>query len=593
MSRLLPKNLGGQERLAEGVKFTMPMFLTAVVFSFFINLLMFVSPLYMLQIYDRVVTSRSETTLLALTILAGLLILVYAVLEGLRSRILVRAGLLFDEKIAGPVFAAIHRSNVRMPAGGHVQCLRDIDILREFLTGSGLISLCDAPWFPIFVAACFMLHPWFGFIALFGSLVTLGLTVLNEKMTKKELDSASLANSRASQSANAVFRNTEVLQAMGMVESFKQIWLGQHGAVLASQAIASDRAGVIIAFTKFFRIFLQTIILGTGAYLVIVREISPGAIVAGSILVGRALQPIEMAVGNWKGFIAARSAYARLQILFNVAGNESSRMALPRPKGALHISDLVAGAPGASQSPILKGISFDLAPGEVVGVIGPSAAGKSSLARVLVGVWPVLRGSVRLDGSDLVHWDPQQLGRYIGYLPQDVELFAGTVAQNIARFQDGESKLVINAADLAGCHELIQHLVDGYNTQIGDGGHTLSGGQRQRVALARALYGQPSFVVLDEPNANLDAAGEEALLRAIRRLKTLQTTVVIISHKVNILAAVDKIVVMADGAVQSFGPRDAILQRLIASPVPNPRPGTPTPPSSEPTGLARASGGAA
>jgi ATP-binding cassette subfamily C protein len=311
--------------------------------------------------------------------------------------------------------------------------------------------------------------------------------------------------------------------------------------------------------------FLQTIILGTGAYLVINREISPGAIVAGSILVGRAMQPIEVVVGHWKGFVAARAAYDRLLSLFKLVGDAPSRMALPSPRGAVQVSELISAAPGKPQMVILKGISCEIAAGEVIGIVGPSAAGKSSLARVLVGVWPILRGAVRLDGNDLSHWDPQQLGRYIGYLPQDVELFSGTVAQNIARFQDGDSDLIIQAAMLAGCHDLIQQLSDGYNTQIGDGGHTLSGGQRQRIALARALYGQPSFIVLDEPNANLDASGEAALLRAVQQLKELRSTVVIISHKMNILAAVDKVMIMADGMVKSFGPRDAVLQPLIAS----------------------------
>lgn len=441
-----PSDRGAQARLREGIKLTLPVFITAVVFSFFINLLMFVSPLYMLQIYDRVVTSRSIPTLVALTTLAGALILVYAVLQGLRARLLVRAGLTFDKEIADPVFEAIHRGNVRVPNGGHVQCLRDMDVLREFLTGSGLISLCDAPWFPIFIAACFLLHPLFGFIALGGSVLTLALTVMNEVITKKQLNLATMANARATQNAHAVFRNTEVLQAMGMVQPLKQMWLDQHESVLSLQAIASDRAGVIVAFTQFFRMFLQTIILGTGAYLVIVSELSPGAIVAGSILVGRAMQPIEGAVGNWKGFIAARSAFARLQTLFDVAGDQPKRLSLPRPTGKLNISQLIASAPGKEQALILKGVTCELAPGEVMGVIGPSGAGKSSLARVLVGVWPVLRGTVRLDGNDLSHWDPQQLGRHIGYLPQDVELFAGTVAQNISRFRDGDPELVIKAA---------------------------------------------------------------------------------------------------------------------------------------------------
>ena len=553
-----------QVSLEHGVKETYPIFVAAIIFSFFINLLMFVSPLYMLQIYDRVISSRSIPTLIALTALAGVLLFIYAVLEGLRSRVLVRAGLMFDERIAEPVFEAIHRGNVRMPSGGFVQCLRDMDTLREFLTGSGLIALCDAPWFPIFVFACFLLHPWFGFIALFGSMATLGLTLLNDVMTKKFLNAATMASARAGQSAGAVFRNTEVLQAMGMVPAMKQIWLHEHDKVLTAQALASDRAGVIVSFTKFFRMFLQTIILGTGAYLVIEREISGGSIVAGSILVGRALQPIEMAVGNWKGFVAARASYARLKNLFMVAGAIPERMSLPRPNGVLTVSELVGAAPSNPQQIILKGISFSVNAGEVVGVVGPSGAGKSSLVRTLVGVWPVIRGSVRLDGNDLDHWDPHELGRHIGYLPQDVELFSGTIAQNISRFDEGEPGDIMKAARLAGCHELIQGLSEGYNTQIGESGHALSGGQRQRVALARALYGEPRLIVLDEPNASLDTEGEEALMLAIQQIKKSGSTVILVTHKINILAATDKILFLADGLVKAFGPRGAVLQQLGA-----------------------------
>ena len=566
-----------QELLLSGVRATVPVFVAAIIFSFFINLLMFVSPLYMLQIYDRVITSRSEPTLVALTVLAAVLICIYAVLEMLRSRLLVRAGLLFDEKIASPVFNAVHRGNLRQPGANHVQSLRDVDTLREFLTGSGLIAMCDAPWFPIFVFACFLLHPLFGYLALAGSAITLGLTFLNEKMTKNQLNSAGRASMMANQNAQSMFRNAEVMHAMGMLESVKRIWTKHHVNTLQLQASASDRAGLIVAATKFFRMFLQTAILGTGAYLVIQKELSPGAMIAGSILIGRALAPIELAVGSWKGFVAARSSFERLRVLFTVAGAEPDNMSLPRPQGALQVSDLIASAPGQNEV-ILKGVTFGLAAGEAVGVVGPSAAGKSSLARVLVGVWPVLRGAVRLDGSDLSHWNPEELGRYVGYLPQDVELFAGTVAQNIARFQEIDTEQVIFAAQLAGCHELIQHLPQGYNAQIGEGGQALSGGQRQRIGLARALYGRPSFVVLDEPNANLDAAGEEALLTAIQNLRAMKTTVVIITHKINILSAVDKILVMADGAVKAFGVRDVVLQSLMGprvvstSPAPAPAP---------------------
>jgi ATP-binding cassette, subfamily C, bacterial len=563
MNQISDSRYHHQEVLAAGVRATLPVFATVIVFSFFINSLLFVSPLYMLQIYDRVITSRSETTLFSLTVLAAILIGVYAALETLRSRLLVRAGLSFDEKIAEPVFNAVHRGNLRQPGGNHSQALRDIDTVREFLTGVGLIALCDAPWFPLFVFAAFLLHPWFGFIAFGASAITLGLTLLNEIATKKSLNAASRAAMMANQTAQSMSRNTEVLQAMGMLRAIKTSWTQQHGSTLTLQASASDRAGAIVAGTKFFRIFMQTAILGIGAYLVIQRELSAGQMIAASILIGRAMQPIEVVVGNWRGFVAARSAFARIRGLFSLAGVEPARMSLPRPEGTLQVADLIVAAPGPGNPPILKGVSFNLEPGEVIGVVGPSAAGKSSLARALVGVWPALRGDARLDGSDLSHWNSEELGRHIGYLPQDVELFAGTVAQNIARFQDIDTESVIFAAQLAGCHGLIQRLAHGYNSQIGEGGQTLSGGQRQRIALARALYGNPSLIVLDEPNANLDTAGEEALLAAIQKLKATRTTVVIISHKINVLAGVDKIPIMADGTVQAFGTREAILPRLI------------------------------
>jgi ATP-binding cassette subfamily C protein len=544
-----------------GMKSTMPAFATAIVFSFFINLLMFISPLYMLQIYDRVLASRSITTLVGITVIAAFLLFVYALLEMLRSRILVRAGLIFDDKIATPVFDAVHRGNLRQPGGGHTQALRDIDSIREFLTGSGLISFCDAPWFPVFVAASFVLHPWFGFIALAGMLIILSLTVINELVTKKPLSDASKAGIKANLGAQATFRNGEVLQAMGMLDALRSRWTEDHRAVLSRQAEASDRAGQIVAATKFFRLFLQTAILGTGAYLTINGSISPGSMIAASIIIGRALQPVEMAVGNWKSFVAARGALHRIQGLFEIAGTQPTRMSLPRPAGNLSIESLVAGAPG-QPSPLVRGISLQLSEGEIMGVVGPSAAGKSSLVRAIVGVWPILGGSVRVDGSHIAHWDPQELGQYVGYLPQDVELFSGTVAENIARFQNVDEQAVVAAAQVAGCHELIQHLREGYNTQIGEGGQALSGGQRQRIGLARALYGNPSLVVLDEPNANLDAAGEEALLRALQRLKASGASAVIVTHKMNVLSAADKILIMEAGTTKAFGKRDEILSRL-------------------------------
>lgn len=549
--------------LKAGLRAIMPTVKSVVVFSMCINLLLFVSPLYMLQVYDRVLSSRSVGTLISITIIAGVLLAVYGLLEMVRTRVLVRAGILFDEKVAQPAFNAIHYAMLRKPDSSQVQALRDVDQLREFLTGAGLIAFCDAPWFPIFVFAAFLLHPWFGWIAIIGSLVIWSLTLLNEILTKRDLTEATSASMNALQRAATTFRNVEVLQAMGMLGALRSIWSGIHLRHMGWQGRASDRAGALIASTKFVRAFLQIVILGTGGYLAIQREITPGGIIAGSIIIGRALQPMEVAVGNWKGFVAARGAYRRLKGLFDMVGTATSRMSLPRPKGAVSVEAVIAAAPGQREA-ILRGISLQLPHGEALCIVGPSGAGKTTLARVLVGIWHIASGAVRLDGYDLSQWDSQELGQYIGYLPQDVELFSGTVAQNISRFQDdAPPEEVIAASVLAGCHEMIQHMGEGYNTQIGEGGQALSGGQRQRVALARALYGNPSLIVLDEPNSNLDGAGEEALTAAIQELKRRGTTVVLITHKLNILAIADRVLVMSGGTVQGYGPRDEILSQLM------------------------------
>jgi ATP-binding cassette subfamily C protein len=554
-----------EESLHKGIRAIAPAFVTAVIFSFFINLLMFVPALYMLQIYDRALGTRNLVTLGEITVIAVFLLMVWAALETLRSRLLVRAGLLFDERFAVPMFRMVHRGLLRQPNMFSQQYLRDVDVIREFLTGAGLIAFCDLPWFPVYVGVSYLLHPWFGYIAVGGGIMTLLLALLNEVMTRKKLLEASKASMTAANDAQAAFRNTEVVHAMGMLEALVERWSKHHREVLRLQARASDRAGAIIASTKFFRVFLQTVILGTGAYLAIEHEISAGMMIAASIIIGRSLQPIEIVVGNWKSFLAAREAFGRMKLLYLAVGVEPERMPLPRPRGVLTVEKVTAGAPGG-KSLVLKDVSLTLGAGELLGVVGPSAAGKSSLARVIVGVWQVAGGAVRLDGSEISHWDPQQLGEHVGYLPQDVELFAGSVAENIARFGPVDNEAVIAAAQLAGCHELIQKLPDGYNTNIGDSGQVLSGGQRQRIALARCLYRSPSFLVLDEPNANLDVAGEEALLWAIHQLKAAGTTVVLITHKVNILSVVDKIVVLGDGMVQAFGRKEEVLRRLTGTP---------------------------
>ncbi|WP_310349861.1 type I secretion system permease/ATPase [Methylobacterium sp. BE186] len=550
--------------LSHGLRSMRPMLATAFIFSFFINILLFVSPLYMLQIYDRVLSSRNETTLFGITLIAAFALAVYAALELLRARILVRGGMIFDRKIAGPVFDAVHRGTLRRPGAGHETALRDVDTLREFLTGSGLLAFCDVPWTPIFLIACFILHPWFGWMALIGGGVILGLTLVNEIATRRALEAANHASGAAGQQARATFRNGEVLHAMGMLASLRELWRVRHDEVLLLQALASDRAGIVVAATRFVRMFLQTMVLGVGAYLAIHREISAGSMIAASIIIGRALAPIELVVANWKGFTAARAGYRRLTELVSVAGPEPHRVVLPRPEGRIQAESVSVAAPG-SGVPILRDVSFAIEPGRVVGVIGPSAAGKSTLVRALTGVWPLLSGAVRIDGSELGHWDPQALGRHIGYLPQDVELFDGTVAQNIARFsaEDEDEDAIIAVARKAGCHALIQGLPDGYNTRIGPGGHGLSGGQRQRIALARALYGRPSLVVLDEPNASLDQAGEAALMEAVAALREEGTTVIIVTHKLSILTGADEVLVMSGGAVQAFGAAEQVLPQIV------------------------------
>ena len=556
--------------ISEAFRATRPGFLTAIFFSFFINILAFVGPLYMLQIYDRVITSRNTMTLIALTVIAAFLLIVYASLEKIRSAILVRLGILFSTLARSRLFDAVLRGNLLQPGRGHTQALRDLDTIREFLTGSGLISFCDAPWVPIFVLGCFILHPWYGYIATAGAVLIFCFAIANELLTRRHLKAASTNAIVAGSYASATFRNAEVLHAMGMLPGLRDRWMTRQDEGLLLQAAASDRAGHLVAASKFTRAFLQVAILGTGAYLSIEQESTPGAMIAASIIMGRALAPVEIAVANWKGFVATRSAYDRIMRLFGILPEEVEKMPLPAPEGHLSVENIVVVPPG-SREPVLRGISFALRPGEVLGVLGPSAAGKSSLARVLVGVWPPSIGKVRIDGAELNHWAPERLGRHIGYLPQDVELFSGTIAENIARFSDQDEEKIIAAARLSGVHDMVQAMPAGYNTQIGEGGFALSGGQRQRIGLARALYGKPAYIILDEPNASLDADGEAALLSAIQQLRQEGCTVVLITHKTNILATIDKILVLSHGQIAGFGSRDEILAKLLGprlAPVP-------------------------
>jgi PrtD family type I secretion system ABC transporter len=546
----------------KGLAAAKPALTAVIVFSFVINLLILAGPLYMLQVYDRVLASRNVTTLLFLTLILAFCYAVMAVLELVRSQVLIRAGVKFDRVANADVFRSVQRSTLRRSGAPPVQALRDVDSVREFFTGAGFLALLDFPWVPIYIFASFLINFWFGVFVLVASVITLILALCNEYATKTRLDKAQTAAISASNYASTTFRNSEVLHAMGMVEALRARWSRQHESVLSWQAAASGRAGLLVALAKFHRTLTQSLVLGLGALLVLKAEITPGMMIAASIIIGRALQPVEIAIGNWKGFTNMRSAYARVQALLRETAAPSQKIELPVPVGHLTLENVVALAPGR-QTPVLRGVSINIPPGSALAVIGPSAAGKSSLARVMTGIWPVASGSVRLDGSDLGHWDPEDLGVHLGYLPQDVELFSGTIAENIARFTEARDEEIIEAAMLAGVHEMIQKMPEGYNSQIGDGGQVLSGGQRQRIGLARALFRLPCLIILDEPNANLDAAGEQALVEAFVALKKQNRTVVVVTHKMNILSNVDYIVVMKDGAIQSAGPRDEVLAKMM------------------------------
>jgi len=535
-------------------------FSATVVFSFFINLLMLVAPLYMLQVYDRVLSSRNETTLIMLTIIAAGLLVVFGLLELIRSRVLVRIGWKLDEKLNADVFKAVFARSVMKGGGGNSQSLRDLDSVREFLTGQGLIAFCDAPWVPVFLAVVFMFHPLLGFVALAGAIIIFTLALSNEFATRKPLAEASKESVSADSFVTTSLRNAEAVQAMGMMPGILERWRKKHADVLSRQSLASDRAGAILASSKSIRMMLQVGILGTGAYLAIQREITPGTMIAASILMGRALAPVESAVGQWRGFIKARSAFSRLNELMLAQEDDRDPMPLPAPTGEISAENAVVVPPG-TRTPVLRGVRFKIEPGETLGVIGPSGAGKSSLARALMGIWPVASGGIRLDGADIHDWDKTQLGPYLGYLPQDVELFEGTVAENIARFREVDPDEVVRAAKRAGVHEMILRLPNGYDTEIGASGQSLSGGQRQRVGLARALYNDVRVVLLDEPNANLDTAGEKALLNALAEMKKAGVTVIMITHRPPLLGTADKVLALDNGQVQAFGPRQEVLQK--------------------------------
>ncbi len=536
-------------------------FRTVGVFSAIINVIMLIPALYMLQVYDRVLSSRNETTLLMLTMMVLGAYLLMSALEFIRSFVLIRVGAQLDMKMNKRIYTAAFEQNLKREGGNAGQALQDLTNIRQFLTGNGLFAFFDAPWFPIYLGVIYLFEPLLGMFALGGTVVLIALAYVNEVITKKPLAEASTMAVASNNLATNNLRNAEVISAMGMLPNLMARWFKLHSRFLQLQAEASEKAATVTALTKFIRMSMQSMILGLGALLVLDGKITPGMMIVASILMGRATAPVDQLIGVWRNWSSTRSSYQRLNKLLEANPAHDVGMSLPKPLGQVSVEAVMAAPPGSAVA-VIKNLSFALAPGDVLGIIGPSGAGKSTLARLLVGVWPTAVGKVRLDGADVYHWNKDELGPSIGYLPQDVELFAGTVSENIARFGEIDSEKVILAAKRAGVHDMILHFPQGYDTPLGDGGGGLSGGQKQRLGLARAMYDDPSLIVLDEPNSNLDDVGEQALVAAINDLRSRGKTIILITHRTSALSTTNKLLLLRDGVAQLFGPSGQVLAEL-------------------------------
>ncbi|MBL4906908.1 MAG: type I secretion system permease/ATPase [Sneathiella sp.] len=536
-------------------------FIVVALFGLGINLLMLTAPLFMMQVFDRVITSRNTDTLLLLMLIAGVALVTMSSLEAVRTFVLVRLSGWLDRRLGGSALTASILATLKTGEDANIQGLRDLSTFRSFLTGPSIFPILDAPFAPIFLGIMFLLHPLLGIISLIGACLLFSLALLNELVTRKALAQAGQNSIAAMNQADAAARNADVIEAMGMMPNLIDKWNKSHAGSLEFQGKASDRGGIISALSKFMRSVLQIGVSSAGAWLVIAGDMTPGSMIAGSIIMGRALAPVEQAIGSWKGFLGARSAYSRLKAKLNAAPDIDNAMPLPRPSGAIDVEAVSYVHPGSSE-PVLRNVSFRINPGETVGLIGPTAAGKSTLARILIGNLTPRSGHSRLDNMNMAEWPANDRGQYVGYLPQDIELFSGTIRENISRMGDGSPEDVIAAADKAGVHDMILRLEKGYETQIGEGGAALSGGQRQRIALARAVYGNPCFLVLDEPNASLDSVGESALMEAMESLRAEGMTIIVIAHRPNILQHVDKILVLRNGMVDDFGFREDVLEKL-------------------------------
>lgn len=537
-------------------------FLVIGVFSVGASLLMLAGPLYMLQIYDRVINTGNVDTLIAISIMLVLALVVFALLEGLRTLVAQRVGVWVDRKLFGPTLAGGIASALS-GTGASAQGLRDVTAVRTYLASPAIFPLFDAPIAPLFVLILFIMHPILGIIAIAGAIVLFLIALANELVTRKALQQASGASSQTFNNADAAVRNADVIAAMAMMPALARRIDDSAEAWRAQQLRAGGRSGMLGAAAKGLRLLLQSVVLGAGAWLVLGGELTPGMMIAGSIMLSRALAPVEQAITAWQGLVNAQAAWKRLKDVLANRPALGVGTELPEPKGNLVADGVVYQPPGAPE-PVLRGISFNIPAGTAVGIIGPTGSGKTTLARVIVGTRKAQRGAVRLDNADMSVWDPLDRGRHVGYLPQDIELFEGTVKENIARLGDAEDAEVIEAAQLAGVHDLILKLPLAYETPIGERGASLSGGQRQRVALARAVFRRPRLIVLDEPNANLDSEGEDALVRAVATLKQDGHTVLLISHKPSLLQAVDKIMVLQAGQVTEFGDAKEVMAKFAA-----------------------------
>lgn len=528
-----------------------------------VNILALTGSFFMLQVYDRVIPGRSVPTLVGLAVFAGTLFVFQGALELIRSRLLVRIGMALDARLSGQVYAALMRLPLRTKvAGDGLQSLRDLDQVRSFMSSAGPTALFDLPWMPLYLAICFLFHFWIGMTALAGVVILFSLTLLAEIRTRAPARKANSQAAARNTLAEATRRNIEVLQAMGFGSRIAERWSGINADYLDTNATASDLAGTLGTISKILRMMLQSGILAIGAYLVIHQEATGGIMIASSIMMSRALAPIELAIAHWRGFVTARQAWARLTQLLVLLPETATSVSLPAPRSALSVESISVTPPGERRM-VVQDATFALEKGVGLGIVGPSASGKSSLVRAIAGIWLPVRGTVRLDGATLDQWSPEELGNHVGYLPQDVQLFDGTIAENISRFEpQAPSDKILAAARAAGVHDLVIHLPEGYETRIGEAGSALSAGQKQRVALARALYGDPFLVILDEPNSNLDAEGEAALTEAIQGVRARGGIAIVVAHRPSALASLDQVLVMANGRIQAFGPKNEILNKI-------------------------------